>query len=191
MATIKELMQLDFNTFNSMTKNELKAAVRTAADVAAKRLNRIKDKGLSTPASRAFEDSGGKVSVKGKDINALRSELARTLDFLKAETSTISGYRDFKADVVDAIKDKGGVDISDADFEAFWKAYDKLKESDPIVATHSMRYLAMEELTEVLKSTNNDPEEAVRIMSERMKKRYEEYQENLIEATGLSNFFDL
>ena len=191
MATIKELMSLDFNTFNSMTKKDLKAAVRTVGDVVAKRYNRLKEKGLKTPALYHFEETGkGKISVKGKDVNQLRAELARGLDFVKAKTSTIKGYNEFRSNVIDNLKEKGGVDLSEADFDTFWQVYDKLKEVDPYVATHSMRYLAMEDLIETMKNGELNVGEIVDEMREKIKKSYEGYQENLIEATGLSRFFD-
>lgn len=73
----------------------MRNVVSRMSKAANQRLDRIKRKGISTPATRQVEKSGGRFRAKGKDLDELRSEYKRVKSFLKSETSTISGYMKF------------------------------------------------------------------------------------------------
>lgn len=93
--SIKQLMRLRPSTISRMDAATLGKVVTRLSSAANKRARRIAAKGISTPATRAMERSGGKFSSKGKDINELRTEYKRVKSFLKSETSTIKGYTKF------------------------------------------------------------------------------------------------
>lgn len=93
--SIKQLMRLRPSTISKMDAATLGKVVTRLSSAANKRARRIAAKGISTPATRQMERSGGKFSSKGKDINELRTEYKRVKSFLKSETSTIKGYTKF------------------------------------------------------------------------------------------------
>lgn len=93
--SIKQLMRLRPSTISKMDAATLGKVVTRLSSAANKRARRIVAKGISTPATRQMERSGGKFSSKGKDINELRTEYKRVKSFLKSETSTIKGYTKF------------------------------------------------------------------------------------------------
>lgn len=93
--SIKHLTRLHAATINKMDESTLRAVVTRLSSAANKRIQRIEDKGITTPATREAERGGGRFSAKGKNLNQLRSEYKRVKSFLKSETSTLKGYKDF------------------------------------------------------------------------------------------------
>lgn len=62
------------------------------ASLANKRIKRLEDANLTdTPAYKAYLETGGKFSVKGKTYNELQQEVSRLKTFIEAKTSTIKG----------------------------------------------------------------------------------------------------
>jgi hypothetical protein len=71
---------------------ELKAVTSKEASKANKRIDRLQNKGLITPAlDKWLGDGGTRFSVKGKSYNETQAELARIRQFNNAKTSTIRG----------------------------------------------------------------------------------------------------
>lgn len=66
------------------------------ASMANKRVARLERNNLKdTPAYKAYIETGGKFSVKGKTYNQLQQEVARLRRFIDAKTSTIKGTNTF------------------------------------------------------------------------------------------------
>ena len=62
------------------------------ASMANKRVKRLEENGLTdTPAYKAYLETGGKFSVKGKSYNELQKEVSRLKSFIDAKTSTVKG----------------------------------------------------------------------------------------------------
>ena len=62
------------------------------ASLANKRVKRLEEAKLTdTPAYKAYLETGGKFSVKGKTYNELQQEVSRLKAFIDAKTSTIKG----------------------------------------------------------------------------------------------------
>lgn len=93
--SIKDLMNITPRDINSMSKENLARVVTRLSSAANKRARRMKQAGVSSPALRGMERSGGKFSSKGKDVRQLRSEYKRVKGFLSSETSSLAGYRKF------------------------------------------------------------------------------------------------
>lgn len=93
--SIQQLTRLRPKTISRMSEPELRKVVTRLASAANKRIARIEAKGITTPATRGAEKSGGRFTSKGKDLNELRAEYIRVKSFLGEETSTISGYKKF------------------------------------------------------------------------------------------------
>lgn len=76
----------------SQQLRELKAIASQEGNKANKRIERLQNKGMETPALTKWLDAGGKkFSVAGKDYNQTQAELARIRQFNNAKTSTIRG----------------------------------------------------------------------------------------------------
>ena len=71
---------------------EFRREASRLASMANKRVKRLEDNGLTdTPAYKAYLETGGKFSVKGKTYNELQQEVSRLKAFIDAKTSTIKG----------------------------------------------------------------------------------------------------
>lgn len=92
--TTSELLNLSSVEISKLKKPQLRKIVQTLASTSNKRLKRLQQKGISTPASR-YVDKSGKFSTKGKNINQLRAEYIRAKNFLQSKTSTLKGYKRF------------------------------------------------------------------------------------------------
>lgn len=75
--------------------------VSRKASIANKRLRRLEEKGLKTPAYEKWLNDGGKYfSVRGKSYNEIQSELARIENYLESATSTVSGAKKVVKDMM-------------------------------------------------------------------------------------------
>lgn len=69
--------------------------VSRKASIANKRLRRLEEKGIKTPAYEKWENDGGEYfSIRGKSYNEVQSELARIEQYLESATSTVSGAKE-------------------------------------------------------------------------------------------------
>lgn len=128
MASIKDLIDLYPSDIRGMTKKELSKVVSQLASAANKRLKRL----AATPMggeSRAYKTAmkRGKFSVKGKDKNALWNEYKRVRQFLGSKTSTVKGFKEFRAETTNRI---GGGFANEDGEKAFWRAYRGMAESE-------------------------------------------------------------
>ena len=84
---------------SEMTRQELSKVALKEFSKLNKRIKRLEQAtekdGILSPALKSIQDSGGKFSAKGKNLNQLRKEYARALAFGKMETGTVRGARQF------------------------------------------------------------------------------------------------
>lgn len=92
--TLKDVVSLDMYDLAKMTKYELQEVLAPIRDATHKRVERIKKEKLESPALSALTKSGGALSSKGKDKQALMHEIMRGQAFLSYATSRIGTYSD-------------------------------------------------------------------------------------------------
>ena len=118
--TFKEAMDLSIEQFRHITQKELKKRMVVLTNTANKRLTRLQKAGIESPATK-YE----KFSIRDKDFNALKKEFSRVRNFLNLKSSTVRGakliYKEFKTRLNQE---------SDIDVKEFWKAYNKIKQTD-------------------------------------------------------------
>ena len=115
--TTSELLNLSSVEISKLKKPQLRKIVQTLASTSNKRLKRLQQKGISTPASR-YVNKSGKFSTKGKNINQLRAEYIRAKNFLQSKTSTLKGYKQFKKEV-QMIYEPAGYPVCFTDYHDF------------------------------------------------------------------------
>ena len=129
MATIKELINLDINAVQRMTRKELAQVVSSLSSAANKRLKRLQQSpvGELSPAYQQAIKRGTRFSTAGKNVNQLRNEYKAVTQFLNRRTSTISGWNKARKETITRI----GGGFSNADEERrFWKLYRQLESSE-------------------------------------------------------------
>lgn len=131
---ISDILDISLEDFAKLTKPELRKLTQTLADAANKRINRLKkDEDISeySPALRAIEKSGGKISTKGKDMHGLQKEFIRASNFLKAKTSTKKGFEQVQQEFTERVSKGYGYRLSYDESKKFWTTYNKYMEEHP------------------------------------------------------------
>ena len=185
--TTSELLNLSSVEISKLKKPQLRKIVQTLASTSNKRLKRLQQKGISTPASR-YANKSGKFSTKGKNINQLRAEYIRAKNFLQSKTSTLKGYKQFKKEVQKNLAEKG-INISSDKLEPIFNIYEKLKDINPSVTEKNLKYVTLQEISEELKDGQTEEEILSRI-NDNLSQMYE--QEMELENYGtISDFFTI
>ena len=148
MPSIHELVNLSSKDVAKMSRQELARVVSQLASAGNKRLRRLETTPMGTesrPYKTAMEV--GNFSVAGKNQGQLQNEFKRVTEFLKAKTSTVSGWKTEKAKVYKRI---GGKFDSEEAEKAFWKAYRSIAKSEKALhksygSTETQRHLRKEQ----------------------------------------------
>jgi hypothetical protein len=135
---------MDVSEFNKLSLKDLRKVTGRLVSAGNKRIRRAEEKGVDSPAFAYIRESGGMLSTKGKDLQQLRHEFVRAKNFMEAETSTIKGAENFKAESIELLKQEG-VNLSNESFDTVMKAVETLKRNDDRVAMRSMKYRMMAE----------------------------------------------
>lgn len=148
MPSIKEILNLSSRDVAKLSRKELARVVSQLASAGNKRLRRLERTPMGTE-SRPYKSAMevGNFSVAGKKQGELQNEFKRVSEFLKAKTSTVSGWKAEKARVYKRIG--GSFDSEDAE-KAFWKAYRGIAKSEKALhnsygSTETQRFLRNEQ----------------------------------------------
>ena len=190
--SVSDILNMSERRFNKLTERELKLVVGRLVSAVNKRVRRFEKAGITTPATRALEKSGGKLSVKGKSLNELRSEYARARNFLNMETSTRKGYEQVQKRISETLRERG-YDISPNELDDMFEVYNDLLEIDPSLSLSKDRYLLMQEIANM--PDDLDVSEKVLKAKERYTELYEQEQLELngkeVDLYGVSGFFEI
>lgn len=128
MPSINELLNLTSRDIAKLSRQELAKVVSQLASAGNKRLRRLETTSMGTesrPYKAAMEV--GNFSVAGKNQGQLQNEFKRVSGFLKAKTSTVSGWGKERTRVYKRIG--GEFDSVEAE-KAFWRAYGAIAKSE-------------------------------------------------------------
>jgi len=86
-------------------EKELRQEARRLVSLANKRLKRIEQQGLTeSPAYKKFvEDGKQKFGIKGKSTEEVKQEVARMNDFIRKQTSTVRGTKQYLDNVANSV----------------------------------------------------------------------------------------
>ena len=157
--TTKELLNLDPDAINRMSRKELAKVVSQMATTANKRLQRLSKTAIGqlSPAytraqSRAYTTAkGGRYGTKGKTLNQLRNEYKAAKSFLESKTGSVKGWAVTREKTYERI---GGGFNGNVDIERdFWTGYRRFESLHPEIIGHGstevQRYMRSEILQEV------------------------------------------
>lgn len=181
-----QLLKLNGAQLNKLSRKELAKIVSRLSSTANKRLRRFEKHDITSPATEYVKRTGGKFSVKGKNVDSLKKEYLRVKGFLESETSTITGAKKVRKDVINKLKYLG-VDIKENQYDKFFKVYERLKEVDRTVSDKLLKYNVFEEISNTIDNPNIDD-----IVNEIQKRIDEIYQQSIGEDEyDLSRFFEI
>ena len=107
--SIQDIIDMDWRDINRLNEKELRELSMRLNSAANKRLRRLEKSGMDewSPAYSHIKKSGGDFSVKGKDTKvAIKNEIQRASDFLRAKTSTDKGTKEYRENVSDIFRSK-------------------------------------------------------------------------------------
>lgn len=131
--TLSEIFSMTDYEISRLNENEMRQLVRRVGKSVNARYGRTKTATGGTPATRGLENSGGKISTRGKNLNELRHEFFRAKNFNAAKTSTARGYRA----VEKSFEKRIGQQLNETEKTEFWRIYSKLVELDPYSLTYA------------------------------------------------------
>lgn len=126
--------KVTFKKTSRLTEEErkLRAEARRLVSMANKRLKRLEEQDLiESPAYKKWvEDGAQKFSVKGKNMEEVKQEVARMNDFLKKQTSTVRGAKQYFKNVASEVGIKKLDDFTDLQrkLNTFFETTAKIKE---------------------------------------------------------------
>lgn len=186
--SVNQILSMDVDALNKLGKKDLQKITGRLVSAANKRIRRAKEKGVDSPAFAYIRDNGGKFSTKGKTLNQLRSEFVKAKNFLEAETSTVKGAEQFKAESIALLKDVG-VNVSNENFDTVMKAVTNLMRNNKQVASRGMKY-RMQEEAEILAKQGYTQEQIESELDAEINKLYEKMIDEY-NIDGTQQFFDM
>lgn len=119
------------NQLNAKQK-QLRQEASRLVSMANKRLKRLEEQNLlESPSYKKWVDDGGqKFGIRGKSIEEVKQEVARLNDFLKKQTSTVTGAKQYFKNVADKVGIKDFNDFPDLQrkLNNFFETTAKVKE---------------------------------------------------------------
>lgn len=188
--SVQDILNMDINTFNKLNMSDLRKVVGRLVSAGNKRLRSFERAGESSPATRHIAKSGGAFSTKGKDLNALRAEYSRAKNFLQSKTGTRKGWKQMKKETIQGLK-KRGVEVTESQFNDFWKAYEDLKEMSPEVANRGLKYSVLKDVADMVTDTDKSADEIATALHENLSQIYEEQAGLNNGVDGVSGFFEI
>lgn len=162
--TVEELLNLPLTDLEKLTESQLRTVVGRGVSAGNKRLRRFQSKygkipyaGKGVERDQQYEEV--KFSAMGKDRMELMQEFARIKSYMKAETSSITGYERVKAKSRKELKDRYGISISRKDFDDFWEIFEKIKELKPEVKEKGLKYTILENIKVAMKDKRKELKE--------------------------------
>jgi len=192
--SIEDIMGLTAEEVNTMSKKNLSKVTSRLASAANKRIKRMKQANVSSPALAGVEASGGKLSVKGKNQGQLKSEFTRAKQFLQGKTSGLQKAKSYKAKLA---KNLGVKQISDQQIGEIERIMEKIKQMDPNLTRVGNRYSTNDDnvdYTNIKKMVAKGLDEGLspEDILEKATERLEELNEERInrESEYFSDFFE-
>lgn len=184
---IKDILSMGLNEFNKLKESQLRSLTNKLVSAANKRVRRFEAAGEKSPALSKVEREGI-FSTRNKSFNELRQEFARTRRFLQSETGNLRGARRVQNQVINNLN-RSGVSITRDQYNAFFDAYEKLKQQNPEVAERRFKYMAMKEISDRI-NDDTDPAAIAEALANDFNSIYEATEEQEQDAYAISEFFE-
>lgn len=188
--SIKDLMKYRHTDLEKMSQADVRAITQRLASAANKRVKRMLEAGKETSATARLEETGGKISTKGKNKEELIDEFLRAKQFLKDPHSNLRAHNKIIRRTRKKMKELTGEEFDEMITEEAVKIVDELTEIFPQLRERRERY-------EVLKLAQDffmdglTPEEVYSEIKQTLDREYERQQALRREfEENASDFFD-
>ena len=207
--TVKQILDMPYYDLKKLTDSELKVLVGRLVSAGNKRVRRYQAKKGELPNAgsrrKTTQTESGqtttqqdyekrKFSTVGKDRTELFEEFKRAKNFMKAQTSSLTGEKSVKRESQKMIKENFGITVSDTDYDIYWKAFDRLKELHPEVDERNYKYTILAHMDKMLEQRKGKPYKSYKTFARAIEKKLQQiYEENesVKNANGTSGFFEV
>lgn len=194
--SISDILDLDFEDVNKMTKENLARITGRIQSAANKRIKRLREKGVAEYSPAIIRSLGNKVkfSIRGKSRASILKEFSQIKRFLQAKTSSLSGFKAYKK----RIESKIGTPLDNERMKKMWEIFRKYREGN-IGIFHRINALANGKtygsdqaeklIAEALKEGKSD-DDILQMLDDRMRATYEQLEEQEQEYDEEGEFGD-
>lgn len=202
--TVEQIVNMPLKELEKLTESQLRTVVGRLVSAGNKRMRRMENFAMkgdkSSGAQYLFIQNGQmgtyqqlKFSTVGKDKDALLQEFKRASSFMKSEKTSLKGIKGIRKKSLEGLRQMG-IDIknlSQTNYDRFWRAYDRLKELNPTIDEKKFKYAIIDKMSQIVSGMKEiDIEELINSMEQQLTEIYEE-QEKLKQGDGTSGFFDV
>ncbi len=188
-GSISYLQNLSNRQLTNLTRNELAKVVSKLASAANKRIKRLLQNNVPSPALIGrFERGKIHFSVKGKNVDELKKEYLEVKSYLSAETSTVKGARKVMNTVINTLKNEKGIEITEDQYSAFFRIYEAVKERDPYISLQNIKYQVFEAIANEIDFSSAD--DIVKNIIENLEELYKQSMKES-DDYDLSRFFEI
>lgn len=184
---VTDILNIDLDTFNNLGESELRAITSRLVSASNKRIRRLKERDINSPAIRGLGEMSQFSTKLNEDtpdeqrVNQLRHTFAKIRNFMTSETSTISGYNKFVKRIKTKLANDLGMTYKDVDKKLnVGKMFDLLHQAqkDGLISSyrHSKGSLQGREIIseQVIDNPELSYEELKKILKEESDIRYKE-----------------
>ena len=184
---VKDILNIDLDAFNNLNESQLRALTSRLVSASNKRIRRLKERDINSPAIRGLGDIEQFSTKLNEDVtpeqrvNQLRSRFAKIRNFMTSETSTISGFNKFVKRIKTKLAEDLGMTYQDVDTKLnIGKMFDLLHQAqkDGLISSyrHSKGSLQGREIIteQVIDNPEMSYEDLKKILKEKKDILYEE-----------------
>ena len=179
--SIQNIMEMSWDEINQLSTKDLKSVTSRLVSASNKRIKRLASTktGKSSFAYQTVEERGRKFSVRGKDTNALRQEFKLSKNFLNMKTSTVKGWKKYRANVEERTgyaTSGESLEWSDRTWSKYWKVYRRFEETHGGTFKKGDSDRIQQMLTEIMQS--NDKRRSADTFSQMIEDEYADIYES-------------
>lgn len=161
-----EILSQDWKTIQQLSERELRSQLRTLNDVANKRLQRLEQAGVDSPAMVGRGEKGKFTVPREATKQELQKSLSEVSDFIQQKTSSVKAARSY-TESANELADTMGFDQTKAGRKAMWDIIDKFKETYPDKASQWGSDKIHQQIADIVAETGYaDPQHIMSIMSD-------------------------
>lgn len=191
---ITDIMDMSWEKLNSLSEEDFKAVTNRLVSASNKRIKRLTGtkRGKSSFAYQYVEERGRKFSTRGKSLNQLRTEFKSAKQFLSMKTSTVKGWKKYRAEMekrTGYATENESSNWSDATWRKYWKVYRRFEETHRGTFKKGDSDRIQQMLTEIMNS--NDKRRSADTFQEMIEEEYTDMYENNADNFDMSDAFDI
>ena len=163
--TLKDIQMMGAEELSRLSFSEMKAITKQLQNAINRRVRNISATGEYSAGVEILVDSGGLITTLGKNRNQLYHEVARGLDFLSKQTSTVKGTiavrKERELRMFGETREEAGIPFEEAEerLREKYKQYREWEESHRDIISHAGSPETFNKFSKMVQEDKYTPEE--------------------------------